>query len=241
MAAFSKAFVNVALAEIFDKTWFVTLFMAIPYSKLASFLGAFSALAVHVFIAAGLGVALTKVPFLHASTLDFLAAAVMLLLALWYAYDACMASKDADVVAEGKEETQQALGDRAAQEVASGASGFWHAVGGAGAIFLAVFVAEWADRTQFVMIALHASQPLWPVVFASLCAFLLLCATAVLTAKLITMLQISKRWLNVGIALSFVVFAALSIVDGCEAIGRERLLIERAPTSPPGTPPPASS
>ena len=47
MAAFSKAFVNVALAEIFDKTWFVTLFMAIPYSKLASFLGAFSALAVH--------------------------------------------------------------------------------------------------------------------------------------------------------------------------------------------------
>merc|ERR1719387_207485 len=47
--------------------------------------------------------------------------------------------------------------------------------------FVAMFLAEWGDRTQIAMIGQHASQPLIPVCLGSLAAFFLLtCLSAYL-------------------------------------------------------------
>ena len=101
-------------------------------------------------------------------------------------------------------------------------SGWLYEVRGAFTIFTAVFVAEWADRTQIVMITYAASQPLSAVFLGSLLAFLVHCASAVLLAQVVSAMKISKRWTNVAIAVSFFIFSCMSIADGCTALTLER-------------------
>jgi putative Ca2+/H+ antiporter (TMEM165/GDT1 family) len=78
-------------------------------------------------------------------------------------------------------------------------------------------MAEWGDRTQFVMISLHASQPLWPVIFGSALSFALLCSSAVLCAmaieKSLVNFKLTKRTLNLIVAVAFVCFAFISLHD----------------------------
>lgn len=92
----------------------------------------------------------------------------------------------------------------------------------AGAMFGIIFMAEWGDRTQFVMISLHASQPLWPVVIGSALAFLILCTSAVLCAWFIEAsvveMKLSKKTLNCIVAVAFVAFAIVSLIDGLHAM-----------------------
>ena len=69
-----RSFCVVAVAEIFDKTWFVALICALNYGKKISFTGGFLALALHVFLAAALGVAISQ--FFSIRALCFSTAAV---------------------------------------------------------------------------------------------------------------------------------------------------------------------
>jgi putative Ca2+/H+ antiporter (TMEM165/GDT1 family) len=88
VGAFSHSFANVAVAEIFDKTWFATVFLGTTCGALVTFVGSYSALTVHVFLSAGMGVAIASIPNVCPAVFDFAAAGVMLLLALVYAYEA---------------------------------------------------------------------------------------------------------------------------------------------------------
>jgi hypothetical protein len=89
-------------------------------------------------------------------------------------------------------------------------------------MFGIIFMAEWGDHTQFVMISLHASQPLWPVVIGSALAFLILCTSAVLCAWFIEAsvveMKLSKKTLNCIVAVAFVAFAIVSLIDGLHAM-----------------------
>merc|ERR1719356_545542 len=76
------------------------------------------------------------------------------------------------------------------------------------------FIAEWGDRTQIAMIGLHSSKPLVPVCFGSAIAFLLLTASACLTAKFIGTRRLSETLVKGISAVSFAVFTLLSINDG---------------------------
>ena len=231
--AFSKAFITVSIAEIFDKTWFVTLFMATSYSKLGSLISSYAALAAHTFIAAGLGIAVSKIAGARISALHFIAAGVMLLYAVWHAYEA-WAKTDIDMVAEAKadvdEEFKTEEGTSQQRSPGSTVRGepkrfdMMREARGGLTIFTAVFVAEWADRTQVFMVALQASQTHWPVIMGALEAFLLLSISAVLlesVVPIVAMLRISKRTANIVIAISFLVFMGLSIVDGMSALALE--------------------
>lgn len=231
-AAFFKSLFAVSIAEVFDKTWFVTLFMAIPYSKVGALVSSFIALALHTFIAAGLGIAVSAIPGMRMSILHFIAAAVMALYTIMYAYDAYTANADDDMVEEAKAEVDEEL---KVEEVGTTeqsspggtvrtvpkTSSLMREMRGAFTIFLAVFVAEWADRTQVVMVALQASLPHVPVILGSLVAFLLLCLSAVILAAFVAALRISKRYVNIAIASSFVIFTGLSFYDGLAALAVE--------------------
>merc|ERR1719440_2712406 len=83
--AFLLSLGMVSMAEVFDKTWFVALVMAMRHEKHCVFWSCFAALFVHVLIAAAFGYSIARL-FLP-STLQFMAAALYGLFTVLYAYD----------------------------------------------------------------------------------------------------------------------------------------------------------
>lgn len=197
-----RSFCVVAVAEIFDKTWFVALICALNYGKRISFVGGFLALALHVFLAAALGVAISQ--FFSIQALCFSTAAVFFFLALAYASELFTAQATDDVIAERSAEAKEAL---QGETEAAWSDAFLR-------VFVAVFIAEWGDRTQVAMITLHSSAPWLPVCLGSLVAFFLLTFSAVAAASLVQHAKLSERFVLAISAVSFLLFAALALRDG---------------------------
>merc|ERR1719220_2924720 len=72
--------------------------------------------------------------------------------------------------------------------------------------FMAVFIAEWGDRTQIAMVGQHASQPLIPVFLGSMVAFVLLTFSAVGAASVLRDQKLSERIIFGVSALCFTIF-----------------------------------
>lgn len=199
-----QALLTVGIAEIFDKTWFVVLMMALSADKWMAFWGGLTGLQLHVLIAAGLGFSISRV--LALSTLNFLAAAAFGIMTVFYAYEWYSSEPDSDVLTAGKEEAAECITFTSKERpklIEAFSKTMW-----------LTFIAEWGDRTQIAMIGLHSSKPLVPVCFGSAIAFLLLTASAVLTAKFIGQRQLSESLVKGISAVSFAVFTFLSIRDG---------------------------
>jgi len=225
----------VGMAEIFDKTWFVALVMAMRFDKSTVFWGCFAALLVHVFVAAAFGYSFSRL--LTQRTLDFLAAGLYGAFAMLYAIDWATSEKNSDVMAAGKDEVSASIGSEEAPGDEEGAK--YGAAQGPAVVsidsggnsgsnksqlgrvffqcFMAVFIAEWGDRTQIAMIGIHASQPLVPVMLGSSVAFGLLTLSAVLVGMFLGDRTLSEGKVKAVCALSFAVFMAIAINDGVHA------------------------
>lgn len=201
-----RSFCVVGVAEIFDKTWFVALICALQYGRKISFIGGSLALSLHVFLAAGLGVTISQ--FFSIRTLCFSTAAIFFLLAMAYSWEFFSSEVSDDVIAERSNEAQESM--KGGKEGKEGPC--WRDA--LGRVFMAVFVAEWGDRTQVAMITLHSSAPWLPVCLGSLVAFLLLTFSAVVAATLVQYAKLSERFVLGVSALSFFVFSALAVRDG---------------------------
>jgi len=228
--AFFLSFCVVAMAEIFDKTWFVALVLAMRHDKRPVFWGSFCSLSVHVVIAASFGWYLSHMISMKA--LHFGVAILYGVFTILYAYD-WAASEGSDIVATGREEVAPSFQEaRDANEegalMAGPAYGTVKAPisgrlrprrsSGFSDVFLvaftAVFVAEWGDRTQIAMIGVHATQPLLPVMLGSTVAFGLLSLSAVVMSKFLGDRTLSETTVKGIVALSFAVFTAIAVYDG---------------------------
>lgn len=215
-----QAFCLVGIAELFDKTWFVALLMALRYDKLTVFNGCYLALFAHVIIAAIFGYTVSKVVpiiFLH-----FGAAALYAFFAVLYFKDWHEADPDSDIIEAGKEEAGADITEDIEETSTYGAtekkgqltmrSYFQMKV--FGQCFITMFIAEWGDRTQIAMIGQHASQPLIPVCLGSAIAFFLLTLSAVIVGMMLKGQKLSEKTVHFVSALSFAIFAALALHDG---------------------------
>ena len=128
---------------------------------------------------------------------------IFLFLAMAYALEFFTADGQEDCLKERSQEAKEAL--QAGQE--GWKEAFLRA-------FVAVFIAEWGDRTQVAMITLHSSAPWVPVCLGSLVAFLVLTLSAVLAARLLQQAKLSERVILAVSACSFLLFAALAFRDG---------------------------
>lgn len=208
-----RAFWVVGIAEIFDKTWFVALVCALKFGPRMAFCGAYSALLLHTLIAAGLGLGISHL--LPVSYLHFITAGVFAVLALLFAREWHAADADSDALGPRKDEVaeSQAISGFEAEDPQSSTAVlalFW-------LCFLPVFVAEWGDRTQIAMIALHSSMPVVPVCAGSALAFLMLTASAVLVARMLEGQQLSERLVLGLSAVSFCIFSLLATIEGIRA------------------------
>lgn len=219
--AFLLSFSMVSMAEIFDKTWFVALVMAMRHEKNTVFWGCFAGLLIHVFIAAAFGWSVAQL--LSPRVLDFLAASLYGLFTVLYAYDWYTTEKDSDLISAGREEVEEACPLAADPACVGALKGGARAAGKSYVprvfwqCFMAVFIAEWGDRTQIAMIGIHASQPLIPVMLGSSVAFALLTLSAVLMGVFLGNRTLSESTVKAVCALSFALFTGIAIHDGMNA------------------------
>merc|ERR1719265_2245725 len=117
VASFSSAvwhsFVMISIAELFDKTFFVALILALRYNKMVVFCGCFGALLVHTLLAAVAGAFINRVA--DKPLIDFSTAALYALFALLYFWDWKNADPNGDVM-DGIEEARECLGDYGATD-----------------------------------------------------------------------------------------------------------------------------
>jgi len=225
MEATYKSFVMIGIAELFDKTWFVALLMALKYDKMVVFWGCYLALVAHTVLAAVMGYTVTKV--VPITYLHFAAAALYAYFTVLFYKDYMEADEDSDVIAAGKEEAGEDC-DEAANTIdeantskpgeAAKKNGMRRMMKIFSTCFMAMFIAEWGDRTQIAMIGQHASQPLIPVCLGSMAAFFLLTSSAVIAGQLLENTKLSEKMVHLISAISFGVFAVLSFADGMNQI-----------------------
>mmetsp|Transcript_27803 Transcript_27803/g.86550 ORF Transcript_27803/g.86550 Transcript_27803/m.86550 type:complete len:327 (+) Transcript_27803:96-1076(+) len=220
---FLKAFFVVSIAELFDKTWFMSLILALKMGWRMALAGGYTGLLLHCVLSALLGFGFSKL--LKPSILHFITAGLFFLFTILYAKDWYYAEADSDLIASGREEAAEAMGDEPSgettpettnedlkkpEEKKSKRAALAQA-------FLAVFIAEWGDRTQMAMIGLHSSLPVLPVFVGSALAFFLLTVSAVVVASFIAKAKLSERLVMGTASLSFLVFAILALLDGLRA------------------------
>lgn len=224
--AFFLSLGMVGMAEMFDKTWFVALVMAMRHEKHTVFWGCFAGLGVHVLIAAAFGYSIARM--FMPSTLQFLAASLYGVFAVLYTYDWYTTESNTDLMAAGKDEIFEELDQEknllvATKEgkVASVLKNMsWLEIRRVFAqCFMAVFIAEWGDRTQMAMIGIHASKPLVPVMAGSLLAFGLLTLSAVMVGVYLGDRTLSESMVKAVCAASFAVFFVIAIHDGIQLRG----------------------
>jgi len=216
MHAFLKAFFVVGVAELFDKTWFMSLILALKLGWQTALVGGYTGLLLHCVLSALLGFGFSKL--LRPSILHFITAGLFFLFTLLYAKDWYSAEPDSDLIASGKEEAAEVIDESRGE--GEGKEKKKKRNGALVQSFLAVFVAEWGDRTQMAMIGLHSSLPVLPVFVGSAVAFLALTVSAVIVASCIARARLSERLVMGTASLSFLVFAILALLDGVHAKAR---------------------
>merc|ERR1719198_1922717 len=206
-----QSFCLVGIAELFDKTWFVALLMALRYDKITVFNGCYLALVVQTIIAALFGYTISRVAPIWC--LHFGAAALYGFFAILYMKDFYEADPDGDLIATGKEEAGESIEEDEERPLKGKKQelGSWWKV--FSQCFMAMFIAEWGDRTQIAMVGQHASQPLIPVCVGSLLAFFLLTLSAVVVGILLDKMKLSEKAMHLFSAVSFAVFAVLALHD----------------------------
>jgi len=235
---FFRSLAIVGVAELFDKTWFMGLLLAIRYNARTVFIGSFLALFLHTFLAAALGYAFAR--FVSPKILAWATCAIFWGFALLYAKDCYMADPEADAIGKGKEEAGEDM-DMDPVNVEDHNAGSddeadfkgTHRTGGysssssdgggnfqssenlavLGKSFMGVFIAEWGDRTQIAMIGQHASQPLIPVFLGSTVAFFLLTLSAVMAATFLRGQKLRERVVFGFSSLCFAVFGCFALHD----------------------------
>lgn len=237
LQVFCRSLAVVGVAELFDKTWFMGLLLALRYRPVTVFTGSISALLLHTVLAAALGYTFAR--FLSPVALNFLAAGLFVVFALLYAKDCYFADPNADAFEAGRQEAAEDCnldGDTSNDESWDGM--VEHELLKTGKApgdepeapseclifaksFTAVFIAEWGDRTQLAMVGQHASQPLVPVFLGSAVAFFLLTLSAVLAATLLAGRKLSERLVHGFSALCFAVFAVLALRDAFSALAAQ--------------------
>ena len=202
---FAQAFLLILLSELGDKTFFISLLLALKEKKSSVFLGTFGALAVmtalsvcigQFFHVAGgsLGLSESAIPFD-----DILA----VLLLLYFGINTIKGAEDADDVAEEeKEEAKVEIG----KMQFSGDQALILST------FALVFAAEWGDKSFFATIALAAAQDPTQVFLGGTAGHCVATGLAVLTGDLIGEYLSEKVVAYAGGAL-FISFAVGTLIE----------------------------
>lgn len=244
----SQSFTLLCMAEIFDRTWFVTLLASLHHGPVLTFCASFTALALHSVMAVAFGGNVAAL--LPKWSLELIAAILLGAFAIVYAWECYTAVPDQDILTRRRREAEE----EAKKELAAGANpqedgdgGDPASGGGRGAapgphetgglqkqlprgwagfatVFSIIFIAEWGDRTQLVQITLAASYPWLPVLLGSLLGLCLLCLSAATLARCLEGWSLQERYVNLGCAVVFSMMAVMAVYNASREPGFPKLI-----------------
>jgi putative Ca2+/H+ antiporter (TMEM165/GDT1 family) len=242
--ALTLAMSEVSKAEFMDKTWLVVMLLALTYGCRDAYFGSMAALLVHSIIAVAFGLWIERVVPL--STLHFITAGLFGLLTIFYAnewfemtsfkdayaavdIDREAVAEDRIVGAKKKKKSSEIRGvgpavgathrsDEAVSRMQQQSSSLMPRLNLASVIcFLAVFLAEWGDKTEVVMIRLVSELAVVPTWLGSVIGLSLMTATALAPGACLDRQRVSERTLYAVSALALAAFTGLALFEGIKA------------------------
>lgn len=201
LTAFTAGLTLITISELGDKTFFISLCLAMRYPRRWVFIGATLALAVMTILSVGLGQVLALLPkeiAYYGSILLFVVFGLKLL------YDA---SKMKD---GGLEEVEQEACETIAESNIDKMRGAMAVISKA---FTLTFVAEWGDRTQFATISLAAAQNPIGVIAGGILGHAICAAIAVYSGRAIAA-HLSEKVITAIGGILFLIFAGVTYFEG---------------------------
>jgi Ca2+/H+ antiporter, TMEM165/GDT1 family len=201
--SFTKGFLLVGVSELGDKTFFITVILAMRHPRRWVWVGAIAALAVMTVISVLMGQAISRFPQNYVKGAEII---LFLGFGLKLLFDATQMADRPNV--EEQQEAEAAV-KKAEMKLSQDLSHYWGRWVIVGEAFSLTFLAEWGDRTQFATVALAAANNPVGVTVGSILGHALCAAIAVLCGRFVCG-RISERTItNLGGAL-FLFFAAVA-------------------------------
>lgn len=183
---FAAAFIIIFIAELGDKTQLVTISFASKYPRVPVFFGVFLGLCLVTVLGAMVGTILFQI--IEVTYVKFISGAIFIIFGMWTFNEA--RSKD-------KKDKQKEIGEK----------------GVFSTTFILTSIAEFGDKTQFMVIALTAQYGAPISVFlGAILAFALIVGIGVFIGKKLSE-RVKMKWIELGSGTLFVVIGLLFIIE----------------------------
>jgi Ca2+/H+ antiporter, TMEM165/GDT1 family len=202
LSAFTQALLLITSAELGDKSFLITMFLAMRHPRRWVFLGTVIALAVMTVLSVLVGKLFTAVSpaYMHyAESALFLFFGCKLLYQGWK----MSAQNDGEEAAEAQEEIE-----KAEQKFGAKPTPLKMVLES----FTLIFIAEWGDRTQFATIALAAANDPIGVTIGAILGHTICAAIAVVAGKSIAG-RISEKLVTLIGGGLFILFGAIALIE----------------------------
>ena len=181
------AFVVIFLAELGDKTQLVTISFASKYPHVPVFFGVFLGMSMVTVLGVLVGTILFQV--IDVTYVKILSGAIFIIFGIWTLWES---NKEEDEKEEEKEVKKKSVFSTT---------------------FIMISIAEFGDKTQFMVIALTAQYGTPVLVFiGAVAAFALIVGIGVYVGKKLSE-KVSTTWIELGSAILFIVIGVLFIVE----------------------------
>jgi putative Ca2+/H+ antiporter (TMEM165/GDT1 family) len=181
------AFVVIFLAELGDKTQLVTISFASKYPHVPVFFGVFLGMSMVTVLGVLVGTILFQL--IDVTYVKILSGIIFIIFGIWTLWES---NKEDDEKEEVKEVKNKSVFSTT---------------------FIMISIAEFGDKTQFMVIALTAQYEAPILVFVgAVLAFALIVGIGVYVGKKLSE-KVSTRWIELGSGLLFIVIGALFIIE----------------------------
>ncbi len=185
---FVAAFVVIFLAELGDKTQLVTISFASKYPHIPVFFGVFLGMSMVTILGVVVGTILFNV--IDVFYVKILSGAIFIIFGIWTLWEARKQEEEKD---REKSEVKN-------KKVFS-------------TTFIMISIAEFGDKTQFMVIALTAQYSAPILVFlGAILAFALIVGIGVILGKKLSE-KVSSKWIDIGSALLFIIIGIIFIIE----------------------------
>lgn len=180
-------FVAIFLAEIGDKTQLITISFATKYPHIPVFFGVFLGMSLITVLGVVAGTILFQI--IDVTYVKILSGAIFIIFGIWTLWEA---KKEEDEEEEVKEVKNKSVFSTT---------------------FIMISIAEFGDKTQFMVIALTAqySEPIF-VFLGAIMAFALIVVIGVVLGKKLSE-KVSTKWIELGSGVLFIVIGVIFIME----------------------------
>ncbi len=205
LTAFTAGLTLITISELGDKTFFISLCLAMRYPRRWVFIGATLALAAMTILSVALGQVFALLPkaWVHYGSI-----VLFILFGLKLLYDA--SKMKGGSLESVEQEACETIADAKFDQLRGAAAMIAKS-------FTLTFIAEWGDRTQFATISLATTQNPIGVILGGILGHAICAAIAVFSGRAIAS-HLSEKVITAVGGVLFLIFAGVTYFEGLNVI-----------------------